>query len=120
MIAHDRGHCASSAHLFNDLGQPSPARFRVFDAAHLLAGVYRETIRNTRSHRIYDESAGREILDSVVRRYVAASKGFGVAGMEDPRYSGHYSDGSSQAKMKRESGESPELPRSGKQVRTPN
>jgi hypothetical protein len=68
MIAHDGGQCSSSAYLFNDLGQPSAAGLRVFDAPHLLTGIDDETIRNTEPHLIFNERAVREILDSVIPR----------------------------------------------------
>jgi hypothetical protein len=38
MIAHDGGHCTSSAYLFNDLRQTLAAGLRVFDTPHLLTG----------------------------------------------------------------------------------
>lgn len=67
MIAHDDGECSGFAHLFNDLGQPSAARLRVFDTPHLLTGIDHETIWNTDPHLIFDERAVRKVLDSVIR-----------------------------------------------------
>lgn len=73
MIAHDGRQCTSSAYLFNDLGQPLAAGFGVFDSTHLLTGIDHETIRDTDPHLIFDERAVREVLDSVIRIYLAAS-----------------------------------------------
>jgi hypothetical protein len=67
MIAHDGRQRTSSAHLFNDLGQPLAGGLRVFDTPHLLTGIDDETIRNADPRLIFDERAVREILNSAIR-----------------------------------------------------